>query len=370
MKARTLCSAVLALALMTTGCAPGVRPSSPPVAEGKSPALHDYRPATGFGGPIIANGKLVWLSWTKPDGKDRKIQVLDLQSSKSSVFEPTSGYTVGYPVVMDGYAVYGEFPVSDFNPQAWRLVARNLQTGEVKLLASSDVGGMQLTFAADAGKVVWLESDWTNMEKSWSRVKVCDLVHGDVHTLVEVKFPENIESVDISGANVVYSKFLTDQTNGSRHFKSDVYVYNLTTGDTHPVTTTHDAWQAKIFGDNVAWKSAPHFDAYGDIYVSSISSGTSHQVTQNGAALGVTDPTIGDGFVTWRQNLGKHVIPVYSIPENKTFDLDQGEVYAPKAFGKYLVWRWEPSSDDARIRWWTPAERKQGSWTAENPPSF
>jgi hypothetical protein len=235
-------------------------------------------------------------------------------------------------------------------------VAQHLQTGERRLLSSGDAGAMQLAFAADQGKVIWLETDWRDMQKSWSLIKLHDLDSKQAKTLLEARFPQNIQSVDISGSRVVYNRFETKMTAGNQaSYAAEVHLFDLQTAADRVLPDSQGAWDVKINGENVVWRSAASASDYGDIVLHNTGSGTSHTITTNGKSLGLAAPSIGDGFVTWSNSLGgKHQIPVYLIADGRTIELDQGEVFSPIVRGKYLTWRWEPAPDDARVRWWSP----------------
>ncbi len=125
--------------------------------------------------------------------------------------------------------------------------------------------------------------------------------------------------------------------NDTRNGNSDIYLYNISTGQEIRITTNTSTQSAPdIYNDKIVWEDWRNGNA--DIYLYNISTGQETQITSNNSLLYQWRPDIYDNNIVWRTVSAVYLYNISTGQETRITTNTVDQIDPPSIYDNKIVW--------------------------------
>ncbi|MCL6610118.1 MAG: hypothetical protein K6T66_01110 [Peptococcaceae bacterium] len=227
------------------------------------------------------------------------------------------------------------------NDKSWVIFNMNIRDGSIMEIDKGDYfleGGLDYPYLSlFNGDLVYNTSCKNPGEPMISQIIYYSLNSGIKEVIGEVKGDKTyLAAPSVYNGNVVW-----DRGEWTREMKAEVYLYNIPSKKLTMISGSRSAATTPVIWDKyVAWSTySPYKSEVKNIEVYNIESGEVKPVTNNSpdSHLEPWGKTIGNGILTWKQNLPMNKITLYNLETGEIKTINS-PTYYPEIHGNWLTW--------------------------------
>jgi len=276
------------------------------------------------GGPSIYGDKVVWSYWDK-------IHLYDLKTGNDTIITVPDHYYAQHPAIYDNRIVCCLYNVNE-NPVRARTYVYDILNSTSSLITEN----VSCDFDIYNDRIVWVT------ERNYKT----DIYMYDISTHTQTQIVTNISSVSnpaIYGNKIVWvgsggNGTIIDKHNNSR-YRSDIYMYDLSTKKETRITTSGLASNPSIYGDRIIWQDERNLDVLtrgiGDLYMYNLSTSKETRLTKSGSAR---NPSIYNDRIVWQDSRNENIYMYNLSTQKETQITTSGSAYSPGIYGDRIVY--------------------------------